>query len=43
MMTTKTALEEDYIPLTDTPLFSDWDEPIEAYPNEEDEDEQDIE
>ena len=35
--------EEDYIPLTDTPLLPDWDEPVEAYPDEEDEDEQDTE
>jgi hypothetical protein len=43
MMTTKTEPEEeDYIPLTDEPLFPDWDEPMDAYPEEE-EDEQDIE
>ena len=30
-------------PLTDAPLLPDWDEPVEAYPDEEDEDEQDTE
>jgi hypothetical protein len=44
MMTIKNA-EEDYIPLTDRPLpyYPDWDEAVEAYPDEEDEDEQDTE
>lgn len=45
MMIIKNADCEEWTPLTDQPLpyFPDWDEPIEAYPDEEDNDEQDIE
>ncbi len=46
MMIIKNADCEEWTPLTDEPLppyIPDWDEPIEAYPDEEDNDEQDIE
>ncbi len=46
MMIIKTVSDcEEWTPLTDQPLpyFPDWDEVVEAYPDEEDEDEQDIE